>query len=173
MQELQLTNQMEIIGGGVGTWIVCVVVGAAVYKIFFINFHRLERGESMKKKGMLIFTFLMLLCNTLTMYYVNRALKQEINIYVVQVGRYKEKANAENIMKQIEELGYKSSMYQDQEYVVITDIFIKQKEAHQQAKEIAEKGNTCVVKEYFIDDRYQEKIEKKEYNAIYQFLKTN
>ena len=52
-------------------------------------------------------------------------------------------------------------------------IFIKQKEAHQQAKEIAEKGNTCVVKEYFIDDRYQEKIEKKEYNAIYQFLKTN
>jgi len=76
-------------------------------------------------------------------------------------------------MKQIEELGYKSSMYQDQEYVVITDIFIKQKEAHQQAKEIAEKGNTCVVKEYFIDDRYQEKIEKKEYNAIYQFLKTN
>ena len=108
----------------------------------------------MKKKGMLIFTFLMLLCNTLTMYYVNRALKQEINIYVVQVGRYKEKANAENTMKQIEELGYKSSMYQDQEYVVITDIFIKQKDAHQQAKEIAEKGNTCVVKEYFIDDRY-------------------
>ena len=118
----------------------------------------------MKKKGMLIFTFLMLVCNTLTMYYVNRALKQEINIYVVQVGRYKEKANAENTMKQIEELGYKSSMYQDQEYVVITDIFIKQKEAHQQAKEIAEKGNTCVVKEYFIDDRYQENIEKKEYN---------
>ena len=53
----------------------------------------------MKKKGMLIFTFLMLLCNTLTMYYVNRALKQEINIYVVQVGRYKEKANAENTIK--------------------------------------------------------------------------
>ena len=50
----------------------------------------------MKKKGMLIFTFLMLLCNTLTMYYVSQALKQEINIYVVQVGRYKEKANAEN-----------------------------------------------------------------------------
>ena len=59
----------------------------------------------MKKKGMLIFTFLMLLCNTLTMYYVSQALKQEINIYVVQVGRYKEKANAENTMKQIEELG--------------------------------------------------------------------
>ena len=127
----------------------------------------------MKKKGMLIFTFFMLLCNTLTMYYVSQALKQEINIYVVQVGRYKEKVNAENTMKRIEELGYKGFMYQDQEYFVITDIFIKQKEAHQQVKEIAEKGNTCVVKEYFIDDRYQKKIEKKEYNAIYQFLKTN
>ena len=36
MQELQLTNQMEIIGGGVGTWIVCVVVGAAVYKMYIL-----------------------------------------------------------------------------------------------------------------------------------------
>lgn len=36
MQELQLTNQMEIIGGGVGTWIVCVVVGAAVIKCYIL-----------------------------------------------------------------------------------------------------------------------------------------
>ena len=93
----------------------------------------------MKKKGMLIFTFLMLLCNTLTMYYVNRALKQEINIYVVQVGRYKEKANAENTMKQIEELGYKSSMYQDQEYVVITDIFINKKRHINKQKRLLKK----------------------------------
>ena len=76
-------------------------------------------------------------------------------------------------MKQMTELGYKGHMYQDQDYVVITDIFIKQNLAHQQAKEIAKKGNTCVVKEYFIDDIYQEKIEKKEYETIYQFLKTN
>ena len=93
----------------------------------------------MKKKGMLIFTFLMLLCNTLTMYYVSQALKQEINIYVVQVGRYKEKANAENTMKQIEELGYKGFMYQDQEYVVITDIFIKQKRHINKQKRLLKK----------------------------------
>ena len=127
----------------------------------------------MKKKGMIIFTFLMLLCNTLTLYYVNQALKQDISIYVVQIGRYKEKENAQNTMKQMTELGYKGHMYQDQDYVVITDIFIKQNLAHQQAKEIAKKGNTCVVKEYFIDDIYQVKIEKKEYETIYQFLKTN
>ena len=102
------------------------------------------------------------------MYYVSQVLKQEINIYVVTSRTHiKKKQIAENTMKQIEELGYKGFMYQDQEYVVITDIFIKQKEAHQQAKEIAEKGNTCVVKEYFIDDRYQKKIEKKN---IMQFI---
>ncbi len=127
----------------------------------------------MKKKGMIIFTFLMLLCNTLTLYYVNQALKQDISIYVVQIGRYKEKENAQNTIKQMTELGYKSYMYQDQEYVVITDIFTKQSLAHQQAKEIAKKGNTCVVKEYFIDDTYRKKIEKKEYEQVYQFLKTN
>lgn len=127
----------------------------------------------MKKKGMIIFTFLMLLCNTLTLYYVNQALKQDISIYVVQIGRYKEKENAQNTIKQMTELGYKSYMYQDQEYVVITDIFTKQSLAHQQAKEIAKKGNTCVVKEYFIDDIYRKKIEKKEYELVYQFLKTN
>ncbi len=127
----------------------------------------------MKKKGMIIFTFLMLLCNTLTLYYVNQALKQDISIYVVQIGRYKEKENAQNTIKQMTELGYKSYMYQDQEYVVITDIFTKQSLAHQQAKEIAKKGNTCVVKEYFIDDTCRKKIEKKEYETVYQFLKTN
>lgn len=35
MNELQIAQQMEIVGGGVGTWIVCVVVGAAVYKMLF------------------------------------------------------------------------------------------------------------------------------------------
>ena len=100
----------------------------------------------MKKKGMIIFTFLMLLCNTLTLYYVNQALKQDISIYVVQIGRYKEKENAQNTMKQMTELGYKGHMYQDQDYVVITDIFIKQNLAHQQAKEIAKKEIRVLLK---------------------------
>lgn len=29
MNELQLNSQMDIVGGAVGTWIVCIVVGAA------------------------------------------------------------------------------------------------------------------------------------------------
>lgn len=127
----------------------------------------------MKKKGMIIFTFLMLLCNTGAMYYITQALKQEMSVYVVQIGRYKEKENAQNTLKKLEEIGYKGYMYQDQEYVVITDIFIKQSKANQQAKEIAQKGNTCVVKEYFVDDAYQETINKKNYQQVVQFFKTN
>ena len=127
----------------------------------------------MKKKGMIIFTFLMLLCNTGAMYYITQALKQEMSVYVVQIGRYKEKENAQNTLKKLEDIGYKGYMYQDQEYVVITDVFIKQSKANQQAKEIAQKGNTCVVKEYFVDDAYQETINKKNYQQVVQFFKTN
>lgn len=127
----------------------------------------------MKKKGMLIFTFLMLLCNTGAMYYITQALKQEMSVYVVQIGRYKEQENAQNTLKKLEELGYKGYMYQDQEYVVITDVFIKQSKANQQAKEIAQKGNTCVVKEYLVDDSYRETISKKDYQQVVQFFKTN
>lgn len=35
MNELQVSSQMEIVGGGVATWIVCIVIGTAVYKILF------------------------------------------------------------------------------------------------------------------------------------------
>ncbi len=33
MNELQLSSQMEISGGGIGTVVFCVVIGAAVYKM--------------------------------------------------------------------------------------------------------------------------------------------
>lgn len=42
MNELQMTQQMEISGGGVGTWIVCIVVGAAVYKVLFSSSGRVS-----------------------------------------------------------------------------------------------------------------------------------
>lgn len=42
MNELQLTQQMEIVGGGAGTWILCIVIGAAVYKMLFSNSGRVS-----------------------------------------------------------------------------------------------------------------------------------
>ena len=42
MNELQLNNQMDIVGGAVGTWIVCIVVGAAVYKMLYSSSGRIS-----------------------------------------------------------------------------------------------------------------------------------
>lgn len=125
----------------------------------------------MKKKGLLIFTFFMLILNTVGVLYINYALKQDLSIYVVQVGRYKEKENAQQMKKQLNELELTSYLYQDEGYVVFQDIYLQEIKANQQAKKLSQKGITCVVKEYLIDKRYQEEIEKKSYKKIYPLLK--
>ena len=58
----------------------------------------------MKKKGLLIFTFLMLILNTVCFLYVDYALKQDISIYVLQVGRYKEKEKCQSNYKSVERI---------------------------------------------------------------------
>jgi len=125
----------------------------------------------MKKKGLLIFTFFMLILNTVCFLYVDYAMQQDMNIYVLQVGRYKEKENANQIINQLKELEMTSYFYQDQEYVIIQDIYLEERQANQQAKELSQKGITCVVKEYLIDESYQEEIQKKNYKRIYPLLK--
>lgn len=125
----------------------------------------------MKKKGLLIFTFFMLILNTVCFLYVDYAMQQDMCIYVLQVGRYKEKENANQIINQLKELQMTSYFYQDQEYVIIQDIYLQEKQANQKAKELSQKGITCVVKEYLIDESYQEEIQKKNYKRIYPLLK--
>ena len=125
----------------------------------------------MKKKGLLIFTFFMLILNTVCFLYVDYAMQQDMSIYVWQVGRYKEKENANQIINQLKELEMTSYFYQDQEYVIIQDIYLQEKQANQKAKELSQKGITCVVKEYLIDESYQEEIQKKNYKRIYPLLK--
>ena len=125
----------------------------------------------MKKKGLLIFTFFMLILNTVCFLYVDYAMQQDMSIYVLKVGRYKEKENANQIINQLKELEMTSYFYQDQEYVIIQDIYLQEKQANQKAKELSQKGITCVVKEYLIDESYQEEIQKKNYKRIYPLLK--
>ena len=125
----------------------------------------------MKKKGLLIFTFFMLILNTVCFLYVDYAMQQDMSISVLQVGRYKEKENANQIINQLKELEMTSYFYQDQEYVIIQDIYLEERQANQQAKELSQKGITCVVKEYLIDESYQEEIQKKNYKRIYPLLK--
>ena len=125
----------------------------------------------MKKKGLLIFTFFMLILNTVCFLYVDYAMQQDMSIYVLKVGRYKEKENANQIINQLKELEMTSYFYQDQEYVIIQDIYLEERQANQHAKELSQKGITCVVKEYLIDESYQEEIQKKNYKRIYPLLK--
>ena len=125
----------------------------------------------MKKKGLLIFTLFMLILNTVCFLYVDYAMQQDMSIYVLRVGRYKEKENANQIINQLKELEMTSYFYQDQEYVIIQDIYLEERQANQQAKELSQKGITCVVKEYLIDESYQEEIQKKNYKRIYPLLK--
>ena len=113
----------------------------------------------------------MLILNTVCFLYVDYAMQQDMSIYVLQVGRYKEKENANQIINQLKELEMTSYFYQDQEYVIIQDIYLEEKQANQQAKELSQKGITCVVKEYLIDEGYQEEIQKKNYKRIYPLLK--
>ena len=93
----------------------------------------------MKKKGLLIFTFFMLILNTVCFLYVDYAMQQDMSIYVLQVGRYKEKENANQIINQLKELEMTSYFYQDQEYVIIQDIYLEERQANQQAKSFHKK----------------------------------
>ena len=158
-QDLFLLNGDKLYEGTISTF------------IFYYLLHKLKRGEFMKKKGLLIFTFFMLILNTVCFLYVDYAMQQDMSIYVLQVGRYKEKENANQIINQLKELEMTSYFYQDQEYVIIQDIYLEERQANQQAKELSQKGITCVVKEYLIDESYQEEIQKKNYKRIYPLLK--
>jgi len=109
--------------------------------------------------------------NAFVFLYLDKILKQEISAYVIQVGRYDKQENADEIIKQLKELGYEGYSYQDDNIVVISRIVLKQDEANQLAKELAQKGITCVVKEYLIDKKFENEISNNNYESVYKELK--
>lgn len=125
----------------------------------------------MKRRAMLLMACLMILMNTFVFLYLDKILKQEISIYVIQVGRYDKQENADEIIKQLKELNYEGYSYQDDNIVVISKIVLKQNEANTLAKELSQKGITCVVKEYLIDKKYEQEIINKKYENVYKELK--
>lgn len=125
----------------------------------------------MKRKAMLILACLMMFMNAFVFLYLDKILKQEISAYVIQVGRYDKQENADEIIKQLKELGYEGYSYQDNNIVVISRIVLKQDEANQLAKELAQKGITCVVKEYLIDKKFENEISNNNYESVYKELK--
>ena len=126
----------------------------------------------MKRKAMLMTACVMMIMNTVIFLYLDHVLKQEISVYVIQMGRYKKEENANQMIEQLKKAGYQGYRYQDKDIVVLAKIVCTQDEANQIAKEISQKGMSCVVKEYQIDQKYKNEVTSQKYEHIYEELKS-
>ena len=90
-----------------------------------------------------------------------------INTYIVQVGIYKQDENANEMIKKLSDLGKPNYKYQkDNNFVVITGVFLDEKEAKDMGNTISESGITCVIKQTKFESSFKEVIEKQDYEAI-------
>lgn len=94
-----------------------------------------------------------------------------INTYIVQVGIYKQDENANEMIKKLLDLGKPNYKYQkDNNFVVITGVFLDEKEAKDMGNTISESGITCVIKQTKFESSFKEVIEKHDYEAIIKEL---
>ena len=94
-----------------------------------------------------------------------------INTYIVQVGIYKQDENANEMIKKLSDLGKPNYKYQkDNNFVVITGVFLDEKEAKDMGNTISESGITCVIKQTKFESSFKEVIEKQDYEAIIKEL---
>ena len=94
-----------------------------------------------------------------------------INTYIVQVGTYKQDENANVMIKKLSDLGKPNYKYQkDNNFVVITGVFLDEKEAKDMGNTISESGITCVIKQTKFESSFKEVIEKQDYEAIIKEL---
>ena len=94
-----------------------------------------------------------------------------INTYIVQVGIYKQDENANEMIKKLLDLGKPNYKYQkDNNFVVITGVFLDEKEAKDMGNTISESGITCVIKQTKFESSFKEVIEKQDYEAIIKEL---
>ena len=97
--------------------------------------------------------------------------KSEIDAYIVQVGIYKQDENANEMIKKLSDLGKPNYKYQkDNNFVVITGVFLDEKEAKDMGNTISESGITCVIKQTKFESSFKEVIEKQDYEAIIKEL---
>lgn len=112
----------------------------------------------------------MLLVNLLTLFYFDMILDNDISVYVIQVGRYKEKVNVDNCLKKMNDLGFEAYWYENNDYFVVEKIYLDINKANKQAKAICQKGITCVVKEYLVSSSCQSYLENKKYQEVFPKL---
>ena len=94
-----------------------------------------------------------------------------INTYIVQVRIYKQDENANEMIKKLSDLGKPNYKYQkDNNFVVITGVFLDEKQAKDMGNTISESGITCVIKQTKFESSFKEVIEKQDYEAIIKEL---
>lgn len=95
----------------------------------------------------------------------------KIEAYIVQVGIYKQDENANEMVEKLTSLKQPNYKYQkDNNFVVITGVFLDEEEAKKMGNTISEKGITCVVKQVQFDSKLKEAIEAQNYEAIIKEL---
>lgn len=95
----------------------------------------------------------------------------KINAYIVQVGIYKQDENANEMITKLTELQQPNYKYQkDNNFVVITGVFLDEEEAKKMGNTISEKGITCVIKQVKFANNFKEIIEQQNYEAIIKEL---
>lgn len=98
-------------------------------------------------------------------------LNSTINAYIVQVGIYKQDENANEMVQKLTSLKQPSYKYQkDNNFVVITGVFLEEEEAKKMGNTISEKGVTCVIKQTEFDSNIKENITAQNYEAIIKEL---
>lgn len=99
------------------------------------------------------------------------SIQSKINAYIVQVGIYKQDENANEMVAKLTELQQPNYKYQkDNNFVVITGVFLDEKEAKDMGNTISESGITCVIKQTKFESSFKEVIEKQDYEAIIKEL---
>lgn len=94
-----------------------------------------------------------------------------INAYIVQVGIYKQDENANEMTKKLSDLQKPNYKYQkDNNFVVITGVYLDEKEAKEMGNTISESGITCVIKQTKFESSFKDIIAKQDYEKIIKEL---
>ena len=99
------------------------------------------------------------------------SLESEIDAYIVQVGIYKQEENANEMITQLTNLKQPNYKYQkDNNFIVISGVFLNEEEAKKMGNGISEQGITCVIKQVKFSNELKEEIEQQNYEIIIKEL---
>lgn len=97
--------------------------------------------------------------------------KSEIDAYIVQVGIYKQEENANEMITQLTNLKQPNYKYQkDNNFIVISGVFLNEEEAKKMGNGISEQGITCVIKQVKFSNELKDEIERQNYEIIIKEL---